>query len=138
MSLLEVEPSVGGGLVHPPDPVLLRHGGGGVGGRRSRESWQRPRVRVRRPGIIRVILELEMVVQVMHLRIDGRPILVIVAVKSANIESVDDQREAGALTEGAVMANAEWEVPLRRGVEGDGLTVAKPHQEVRNCCLLLL
>jgi hypothetical protein len=91
-----------------------------------------------------VILELGMVIQVMHPHVDGLegasdgPFFAIVAVKSANVESVDDPREAGALAEGAVMANAAWEVPLQRGVEGDGLTVAKPHQEVRNCCLLLL
>jgi hypothetical protein len=33
VSLLEVEPAVGGSLVLPPDPVLLRRGGVGVGGR---------------------------------------------------------------------------------------------------------
>ncbi len=99
---------------------------------------------MRRPGVIEVILKLGLVVQVMHPRVDGLigvsdgPILAIVAVKSANVELVDDPREAGALAEGAVMANAAWEVPLRRGVEDDGLTVAKPHQEVRNRCLLLL
>jgi hypothetical protein len=91
-----------------------------------------------------VILELGMVVQVTRPRVDGLkglsdgPILAIVAVKSANVESVDDPWEASALAEGAVMANAAWEVPLQRGVEGDGLTVTKPHQEVRNRCLLLL
>ncbi len=91
-----------------------------------------------------MILELGMVVQVMRPRIDGLkgasdgPILAIVAVKSANIELVDDPREAGALAEGAVMANTAWEVPLRRGVEGDGLTVAKPYREVHNRCFLLL
>ncbi len=85
-----------------------------------------------------------MAVQVTCLRVDGLegasdgPILAIVAIKSANVEPVDDPREAGALAEGAVMANAVWEVPLRRGVEGDGLTVAEPHREVRNRCLLLL
>jgi hypothetical protein len=91
-----------------------------------------------------VILGLGMAIQVTRPRVDGLEgatdgqILTIVAVKSANVESVDDPREVGALAEGAVMANAAWEVPLRRGVEGDGLTVAEPHQEVRNCCLLLL
>ncbi len=105
---------------------------------------RRPRVRVRRPGVMGVILELGMVVQVMHPRVDGLkgpsdgPILAIVVFKSTNVESVDDPREAGALAEGAVMANAAWEVPLRRGVEGDGLTVAKPHRVVHNRCLLLL
>ncbi len=85
-----------------------------------------------------------MVIQVTRPHVDGLegasdgPILEIVAVKSMNVESVDDPREAGALTEGAVMVNAAWEVPLRRGVEGDGLTVAEPHREVRNRCLLLL
>ncbi len=44
---------------------------------------------------------------------DG-PILVIAAVKSANVESVDDPQEVGALDEGAVMANSAWEVPLWR------------------------
>jgi hypothetical protein len=86
----------------------------------------------------------QMVIQVTHPRIDGLegasdgPILKIVAVKSANVESVDNPWEAGALAEGAVMANAAWEVPLWRGVEGDKLTIAKPHQEVPNHCLLLL
>jgi hypothetical protein len=91
-----------------------------------------------------VILELGMVVQVTRPCVDGLEgvsdgsILAIVAVKSANLESVNNPQEAGALAEGAVMANATWEVPLWRGVEGDGLTIAKPHQEVRNPCLLLL
>jgi hypothetical protein len=99
---------------------------------------------VRRPGIMGVILELGMVVQVMRPRVDGLegasdgPILAIVTVKSSNVESVDNPWEAGEFAEGAVMANATWEVPLRRGVEGDGLTVAEPHREVRNRCLLLL
>jgi hypothetical protein len=79
-----------------------------------------------------VILELKMGVQVTRPRVDGLegasdgPILAIVVVKSANVESVDDPREAGALAEGAVTANAAWEVPLQRGVEGDKLTVAEP------------
>jgi hypothetical protein len=80
-----------------------------------------------------VILKLGMVVQVTRPCVDGLegasdgPILAIFAVKSTNIELVDNPREAGALAKGAVMANAAWEVPLRRGVEGDGLTVAEPH-----------
>jgi hypothetical protein len=65
-----------------------------------------------------VILELGMVVQVTRPHVDGLkgasdgPILTIVTVKSTNVESVDNPREAGALAEGAVMANAAWEVPL--------------------------
>jgi hypothetical protein len=35
VSLLERELAAGGGLVHPPDPVLLSWGGGGEGGRPS-------------------------------------------------------------------------------------------------------
>ncbi len=62
----------------------------------------------------------------------------VVAVKSANVESVDDPRELCALAEGAVNTNTVWEVPLGWRIECDGLTVAEPHGEVRNCRLLLL
>ncbi len=91
-----------------------------------------------------MILELGMVVQVMRPCVDGfegtsdGPIFTIVTVKSTDVKLVDDPWEAGALAKGAVMANTVWEVPLRRGVEGDGLTVAKPHQELCNHFLLLL
>ncbi len=62
----------------------------------------------------------------------------VVAVKSANVESVDNPRELCALAEGAVNTNAVREVPLGWRIECDGLTVAVPHGEVRNRRLLLL
>ena len=85
-----------------------------------------------------------MVVQVTRPRVDGLkglsdgPILAIVAVKSANVESVDNPRELCALTKGAVNMNAMREVPLGWRIECDGLTVTEPHEEVRNHRLLLL
>jgi hypothetical protein len=66
----------------------------------------------------------------------------MIAVKSADVEPVDDPREADALAEGAVNATAAGEVPAvgevpsRGKVEGDGLSVAEPHGEVRNRRLL--
>jgi hypothetical protein len=63
---------------------------------------------------------------------------VVVAVKSANLELVDDPRELCALAEGAVNTNAMRQLPLGWRIECDGLTIAEPHGEVRNRCLLLL
>ncbi len=70
------------------------------------------------------------------------PIFAMIAVKSADVEPVDDPREADALAKGAVNATAAGEVPAvgevpsRGKVEGDRLSVAKPHGEVRNLRLL--
>ncbi len=44
---------------------------------------------------------------------DG-PSPVIFRVKFADVKSVNDPREAGALAKGAVNANAMWEVPFWR------------------------
>jgi hypothetical protein len=55
-----------------------------------------------------------MIVQVSPPCIDGVegvadvPICAIVAVESADVEAVDNPREAGALAKAAVMANATW------------------------------
>ena len=51
---------------------------------------------------------------------------------------MNDLREAGALTEGAVNATAAGKVSSRGKAEGDGLSFAEPHGEVRNHRLLLL
>jgi hypothetical protein len=66
------------------------------------------------------------------------PIFAIIAVKSADVEPVDEPREADALAEGAFNATAAREVPSRGKVEGDGLSVAEPHGEVRDRRLLEL
>jgi hypothetical protein len=63
---------------------------------------------------------------------------VVVAVKSANVESVDNPWELCALAKGSVNTNAVREVPLGWRIECDGLTVAEPQGEVRNRRLLLL
>jgi hypothetical protein len=61
-----------------------------------------------------------MFVQVARLSVDGHegaldgPSPAIFGVKSADVKSVDDPREVGALTKGAVNANAVWEVPFWR------------------------
>ena len=61
-----------------------------------------------------------MFVQVARSSVDGHegasdgPIPAIFGVKSADVKSVDDPREAGALAKGAVNANAVWEVPFWR------------------------
>ncbi len=64
------------------------------------------------------------------------PIFTIIAVKSADVEPVDDPREAGALAECAV--KAAWAAGAGWGVERDGLAVAEPHGEVRNRRFLVL
>ncbi len=64
------------------------------------------------------------------------PIILIVAVKSADVKPVDDLREAGALAECAV--KAAWAARAGWGVEGDRLSIAKPHGEVSTRCLLVL
>ena len=64
------------------------------------------------------------------------PIIAIVAVESADVKPVDDPREAGALAECAV--KAAWAARAGWGVEGDGLSFAEPHGEVRNRRLLKL
>jgi hypothetical protein len=66
------------------------------------------------------------------------PICAIAAVESADIEAVDNTREAGALADGAIESKSLGAASAWRGVERDGLVVAKPHQEVGNCCFLLL
>ncbi len=84
-----------------------------------------------------------MIVKVSCLRVDvvkgvaDVPIQAIAAVKSAYIEAVDDPREAGALAKGAVELKSPGAASAWRGVEKDGLAVAKPHQEVSDRCLLL-
>ena len=82
-----------------------------------------------------------MFVQVARSSVDGHegasdvPSPAIFGVKSADVKSVDNPREAGALAEGAVNA---WEVSFWWQVEGDGLTIAKPHGKVGDHHLLLL
>ncbi len=107
-----------------------------MGGRPSQESWRWPRCRGQCPGFIGVILKLRIVVQVSRLCVDGVEgaadvlICTIVAIKAADEEEVDNPQEASALAEGAVKAKAMWAACAGWGVEGDGLTVSKPHQEV--------
>ncbi len=62
----------------------------------------------------------------------------IATVESADIEAVDNPREAGALANGAVELKSPGAASAWRGIERDGLVVAEPHQEVGNCCFLLL
>ncbi len=62
----------------------------------------------------------------------------VVAIKSADEEAVDNPWEVGALLEGAVDAKSAWAASAGRGAEGDGLVVAQPHQEVCNHCFLLV
>ncbi len=62
----------------------------------------------------------------------------VVAIKSADEEAVDNPREVGALAEGAVDAKSARAACAGRGVEGDKLVVAKPHREVCNHCFLLV
>jgi hypothetical protein len=124
--------------------VLLRRGGGGDGGRPSRESWQWPRYWGRHPGIVGVVVKLGMLVEVSRLRVDvvkgAADVLIcmIVAVESTDIEAVDNPREAGALANGAVESKSLGAASARRGIERDGLVVAEPHREVGNCRFLLL
>jgi hypothetical protein len=123
--------------------VLLRRGGGGDGGRLSQESWQQPRYWGRCLGIIGVVVELGMLVKVSRLRVDvvkgAADVLIraIAAVESADIEVVDDPREAGAFANGAIESKSPGAASAW-GIDRDGLAVAKPHQEVGNCCFLLL
>ncbi len=65
------------------------------------------------------------------------PIRAIAAVESADIEVVDNPREAGALANGSE-SKSPGAASARRGIERDGLVVAEPHREVGNCCFLLL
>jgi hypothetical protein len=84
-----------------------------------------------------------MFIQVARLSVDGHegtsdgPSPIIFGVKSADVKLVNDKREAGALAKGAVNANVVWEVPFWQWVEGDKLTVAKPHGKVGDHPLLL-
>ncbi len=84
-------------------------------------------------GIIGVDVKLRMLVKVLRPRIDvvkgtaDVPICVIAAVESTYIEAVDNLREAGALAEGAVESKSPRAASARRGIERDGLAVAKPH-----------
>jgi hypothetical protein len=64
------------------------------------------------------------------------PIIPIVAVESADVKPVDNPREAGALAKCAV--KAAWAARAGWGVKGDRLSVAEPHGEVSNRCLLVL
>jgi hypothetical protein len=91
--------------------------------------------------VIGMVLDVGMVVEPLRSAVDivegaaDDSIFAKIAVKSAYVEPVDDPREAGALAECAVKAEAAcagW------GVEGDRLSVAEPHGEVRNRRLLVL
>jgi hypothetical protein len=94
-------------------------------------------------GIIGVVVKLRMLVKVSRPCVDvvkgvaDVPICAIATVKSAYIEAVDNPREAGALTEGAVESKSPRAASPRRGVERDGLAVAEPRQELSDRCLLL-
>ncbi len=85
-----------------------------------------------------------MVVEVPRSAVDAvegaadRLIFPIVAIKAADEETVDDPRDIGALAEGAVEAEPAWTVSTGRGLKGDRLSVAKPHREVCDRCVLLL
>ncbi len=85
-----------------------------------------------------------MVVQVSRPCVDGVegtadvPIHAIVAIEAVDEEAVDNPRETGALAEGAIKAKAAWAAHVGWGVEGGGLTVSKPHQEVDNHRFLLV
>ncbi len=98
------------GRDHPPKIVLLRRGRGGEGGLPSRESRQRPCCRVWHLGVIGIFVDVGMVVKVPRSAVDAvegaadRPIFLIVAIKAADEEAVNDPREIGALAEGAVKA----------------------------------
>ena len=115
----------------------------GDGGRPSQESWRWPRYWGWRPGVIGVVVELGMLVKVSRLHIDvvkgaaDVPICGIATVKSTDIEVVDDPREAGAFANGAIESKSPGAASAW-GIDRDGLAVAKPHQEVGNCCFLLL
>jgi hypothetical protein len=93
--------------------------------------------------IIGVVVQLKMLVKVLRLRVDvvegaaDVPIRAIAAVKSEYIEAVDNPREAGTLAKGAVESKSPGAASAWRGVERDGLAIAKPHQEVSDRCLLL-
>jgi hypothetical protein len=112
-------------------------------GRPSRESWQWPCCWVQRPGVIWMILKLGMVIQVLHpcvYVVKGMadvPICAIAMVKSTDEEAIDNPWEVGALTKGAVDLKSTGTARAGRGVEGDVLAVAKPHQEVSDPCFLL-
>jgi hypothetical protein len=112
-------------------------------GRLSQESWRWPCCRVWHPGIIWMILELRMVVQVLHPCVNvvegaaDVPICAIVVVKSTDEEAVNNPWEVGALAKGAVDSKSMGTASTRRGVEGDALAVVEPHQEVGDHCFLL-
>ncbi len=84
-------------------------------------------------GIIGVVVKLRMPVEVSYPHVDvvegtvDVAICAIAAVESAYIEAVDDPREAGALAEGAIESKSPGAASAQRGVERDGLAVAKPH-----------
>ena len=84
-------------------------------------------------GVIGVIIKLRMLVEVLLPRVDvvqgaaDVPIHEIAAVKSADIEAADDPREADTLAKGAVELKSLGAASARRGIERDGLAVAKPH-----------
>jgi hypothetical protein len=93
--------------------------------------------------VIGMVLDVGMVVEPQSSPVDivegaaDLPIFAIIAVKSADVKPVDDPREAGALAKRAVNANAARKVPSRGEVEGDQLSIAEQHGEVRivaSCC----
>ncbi len=77
------------------------------------------RCRVWRVGVIVVVVDVGMVVEVLRSAVDlvegapNVPIVTIVAVESPVVESVDDPREAGALADRAVDANPAGTVSFR-------------------------
>ncbi len=91
-----------------------------------------------------VVVDVGMVVKVPRSAVDlvegapNVPIFAVVAVKSADVESVDDPREAGALADRAVDANPAGNVLFRGQVECGGVTVAQPQGEVCYRRLLML
>ncbi len=94
-------------------------------------------------GVIGVVVNIGMVVQVPRFAVDlveaapNVPIFAIVAVESADVESVDDPREAGALADRAVDVNPAGNVSFRGRVECYGLLLPshrKRYVIVTSCC----
>jgi hypothetical protein len=61
----------------------------------------------------------------------------VVAIEAADEEAVDYPQEVVVLAKGAVNMESAWAASAGWGVEGDGLAVAEPHQEVSDRCFLL-
>jgi hypothetical protein len=95
-------------------------------------------------GVIVVVVDVRMVIKVPRSAVDlvegapNVPIFAVVAVESADVESVDNPREASALANRAVDANSAGNVSFRGRVECGGVTVAQPQGEVCYRRLLLL